>query len=105
MRKVKITVLKRTFQEDLSKEYAVKGFAPCPMFKEGDEHEFTLHKPDGFCDEAWHSIYPHALMLLHGSSSPLFGGYWTKDKNCSICCCNDGLRPVIFKIEGIDAEE
>lgn len=30
---------------------------------------------------------------------------WTKDDHIMIACCNDGTRPVIFKIERIDIPE
>ena len=30
---------------------------------------------------------------------------WMKEENTMICCCNDGTRPVIFKIERIDIPE
>ena len=30
---------------------------------------------------------------------------WTKDDRVMIACCNDGTRPVIFKIERIDIPE
>ena len=29
---------------------------------------------------------------------------WTKDDRVMIACCNDGTRPVIFRIERIDME-
>ena len=29
---------------------------------------------------------------------------WMRDDNAMITCCNDGTRPVIFKIERIDYE-
>lgn len=29
---------------------------------------------------------------------------WMRDENTMITCCNDGTRPVIFKIERIDYE-
>ena len=35
MKKVKITILKTTFQEDLAKEYGVDGLSTCPLMKEG----------------------------------------------------------------------
>lgn len=35
MNKVKITVLKTTFDKQLAKEYGVKGLTACPMLKEG----------------------------------------------------------------------
>ena len=31
MKKVKITILKTTFQEDLAKEYGVDGLSTCPL--------------------------------------------------------------------------
>lgn len=30
---------------------------------------------------------------------------WTNDERKMIACCNDGTRPVIFKIERIDIPE
>ena len=30
---------------------------------------------------------------------------WTNDERMMIICCNDGTRPVIFKIERIDIPE
>lgn len=35
MKKVKITVLKTMFNEDLALEYGVDGLTVCPMLKEG----------------------------------------------------------------------
>ena len=39
MRKVKITVLRKTIIEDLAKEYGVDGLSKCPMLK---DRFFTL---------------------------------------------------------------
>ena len=36
MKKCRITVLKRHFDEELAKEYGCKGIGKCPMLKEGD---------------------------------------------------------------------
>ena len=36
MKKVKITILKTTFQKDLALEYGVDGLSTCPMMKEGE---------------------------------------------------------------------
>ena len=35
MTKVRITVLKTTFDEELAAEYGAEGLAPCPMMKAG----------------------------------------------------------------------
>ena len=59
MKKVKITVLKTTFDEELAREY--------------------------------------------GAGEGLFYyGDWIRKPGVAICSCNDGLRPVIFKIERTD---
>lgn len=36
MKKVKITVLKTTFQEDLAKEYGIDDLGVCPILNEGE---------------------------------------------------------------------
>lgn len=53
MKKVKITVLRKMFNEDLAKEYGAAGLRPCPMLREGQVFYADYAKPDGFCDEAW----------------------------------------------------
>lgn len=35
MKKVKITVLKTTLNEELAKEYGAEGLTACPMLKQG----------------------------------------------------------------------
>jgi len=36
MKKVKITILKTTLNEELAREYGAVGIKACPMMKEGD---------------------------------------------------------------------
>ena len=71
MKKVKITVLRATFNEDLALEYGMPGLKPCSVMKQGQVFYAAHAKPNGFCDGA---------------------------------CCNDGLRPVFFKLEATDEE-
>lgn len=106
MKKVKITVLRKTIIEDLAQEYGVDGLGKCPMLKEGQVFYADYAKPDGFCDEAWKAIYQYVFALAHGASKePLFYyGDWIKTPGVAICSCNDGLRPVIFKLEATDEE-
>ena len=43
--------------------------------------------------------------LAHGAGEGLFYfGDWIREKGVAICSCNDGLRPVIFKLEATDEE-
>ncbi len=100
MNKVKITVLKTTFDKELAKEYGVDGLGACPMLKAGQIYYADYAKPEGFCDEAWKAIYQYVFALSHYSGNELFYyGDWIKTPGVAICSCNDGLRPVIFKLE------
>ena len=98
MKKVKITVLKTTLDEQLAREYGAEGLTACPMLKEGQVFYADYAKPEGFCDEAWKAIYQYAFALSHGD------GDWIRKPGVAICSCNDGLRPVIFKLEATDEE-
>lgn len=105
MKKVKITVLKTTLDKELAKEYGIPGLTACPMLKEGQIFYADYAKPEGMCDEAWKAIYQYAFALAHGADSDLFYyGDWIKTPGVAICSCNDGLRPVIFKLEATDEE-
>ena len=105
MKKVKITVLKTTFDRGLAMEYGVDEIGPCPMLKQGQVFYADYAKPDGFCDEAWKAIYQYAFALAHNNRNDLFYfGDWIKVPGVAICSCNDGLRPVIFKLEATEEE-
>ena len=105
MKKVKITVLKTMLNEDLAKEYGICGLKACPMMKVGDVFYADYAKPDGFCDEAWKAIYQYVFALAHGADKGLFYyGDWIKEPGVAIVSCNDGLRPVIMKLEATDEE-
>ena len=106
MKKVKITILKTTFHEDLAKEYGVEGFGPCTAMKVGQVFYTDFAKPEGFCDEAWKAIYQYVFALAHGvgrdPADLFYDGVWIKTPGVAICSCNDGLRPVIMKLEATD---
>lgn len=105
MKKCKITVLKKTLDEELAKEYGVEGLAACPMHRAGEVFYADYAKPEGLCDEAWKAIYQYVFALSHGAKDGLFYyGDWIRKPGVAICSCNDGLRPVIFKIEATDEE-
>lgn len=103
MKKVKITVLKTTFDEELAKEYGVEGLTACPMLKEGQVFFADYAKPEHFCDEAWKAIYQYVFALAHGAGNDVFYyGDWIRKPGVAICSCNDGIRPVIFKLESTE---
>ena len=105
MKKVKITVIKKTLDEQLAKKYGAEGITSCPMHKEGQEFLADYAKPEGLCDEAWKSFYQYVFALAHGAEKePFYYGDWIKEPGIAICSCNDGLRPVIFKLVATDIE-
>ena len=93
MTKCKITVLRKMFNEDYAKQYCVNPeTSVCTAFQEGQTFLLdSANKPDGFCEEAWSAITRY-----------VFEGSWMNDGNTMIACCNDGIRPVVFKLERID---
>ena len=105
MKKVKITILKTTLDKELAAQYGAPGLTACPMMKEGQIFYADYAKPEGFCDEAWKAIYQYVFALAHGDGKTLFYyGDWIAKPNVAICSCNDGLRPVIMKLEGTEEE-
>lgn len=110
--KCKITVLRKECYRDLQEEYlADPNSGVCPMFEVGQEfilerngeRDDFWHMLDGkFCSEAWDVISRYGYTALQGGS--IMKG-WTNDEKMMIACCNDGTRPVIFKIERMDVEE
>ena len=105
MTKVKITILKTTLDKELAAEYGIDGLAACPMMKAGDVFYADYAKPQGFCDEAWKAIYQYVFALAHGADKSLFYyGDWIKKPGVAIVSCNDGLRPVIMKLEATENE-
>ena len=103
MNKVKITVLKTTLDEELAREYGAEGLKACPMLREGQVFYADYAKPDGLCDEAWKAIYQYVFALAHGAGRETFYyGDWIRKPGVAICSCNDGLRPVIFKLEATE---
>ena len=67
MKKVKITVLRSTFNEDFARDYGMPGLQPCSIMKEGQVFYAGLGKPEGFCDGAWRTIHPYVFALANGA--------------------------------------
>ena len=90
----KITVLETKCFPELQEQYlADRGSGPCPFFKPGDTFLLKRTPQQDDC---------YVYTALQGGS--IMKG-WTNDDRMMIACCNDGTRPVIFKIERIDIPE
>ena len=103
--KCKITVLKRECYKDLQEQYLANPEAgKCEFFHEGQEfvvdgEGFFRMMHGQFCSEAWDCISRYVYAALQGGS--IMRG-WTNDEKIMIASCNDGTRPVIFKLERLD---
>ncbi len=100
MKKIKITVMRRTIYEDLMELYENPIEHACDM-KIGDIYiAENLHKPEGLCQSAWESMLPFVMTLSYGGEN--FYDGWMKDPKSAMISCNDGFRPVSFLIEVIE---
>lgn len=108
MAKCKVTVIEKKCFKDLQEQYlADPQSGPCSMFEVGQEFIFdgtNYETMNGgkFCMEAYDAINRYIYAAIQGGS--IMQG-WTNDEKMMIACCNDGTRPVIFKLERIDDSE
>ena len=101
MPKCKITVLKRTINQDLIDGYLndeYKGIGLCDCFRDGQEIVIEDYAvvPEGFCPSAWADIRKDILTVAMGANMP-----GIRQPATVITSCTDWFRPVIFKVERI----
>ena len=98
---VKITVLRRGFNEDFVEKYADDSpWGPCKKAAEGQEFiSRGVNTPKGFCSWAWCDIQKYVMTLARGGN---FRGF---KPGVYITCCTDGFRPTFFKLERIENED
>ena len=100
--KVKITVLKKLYHEDLVDAYLLPekkaSYPPCYRFNEGDVFIVDgFEMPAGFCPWAWADIHREIISVMFHAEFPN-----SKKPGSIIASCTDGLRPVIFKVESLE---
>lgn len=107
--KCKMTVIDKKVFPDLQEKFlADKKSGACPFYqvgaeyifeRYGDEDTFWTQGKGAHCAEAWDCFSRYVYTALQGGA--IMRG-WTNDERMMIACCNDGTRPVIFKIERLD---
>ena len=100
MKKIKITVLRKTCHRDLMEQYENPIEHACDLY---EGQVFTTdgwRKPDGLCDSAWQTLSPFVMTLAHGGTN-IYDG-WMKNPASAMISCNDGFRPVSFLIETLE---
>ena len=101
MKNVKITVLRKQLYEDFAEEHLTDGIQPCDFYEEGDTFLYTggAEIPEVFCPWAWIDVYRSVSALSAGATfTP-----WQKRDGVSVVCCTDGIRPVTFLLEALEA--
>jgi uncharacterized repeat protein (TIGR04076 family) len=84
----KITVLKRTFHQDLVNMYkteeAARQMGPCSLFHDGQEFliDSPWSPPEGFCAWAWADIRTYVLTACCGGEFPR-----SNPSDTFIACC------------------
>jgi uncharacterized repeat protein (TIGR04076 family) len=100
--KIKITVVKTLSTKQLFGDkppVTPTGDSVCPRLKEGQEFIFDPSTfPEGFCTWAYADIQRDITHIRLGGSFP-----WVKEKGTILSSCTDGARPVIFKVELLEA--
>ena len=105
MKKVKISVIRTNFYEDLAKEYGTPGIGPCEMHKAVQVfYSNGWQKTSGLCDNARACMKDYVLSIAEGAGYIYGKGGWLNAENIAIHSCNDGLRTVIFKLEATGME-
>ncbi|MBQ6297874.1 MAG: TIGR04076 family protein [Selenomonadaceae bacterium] len=107
--KCKLTVIDKKVFDDLQEKYLEDPKSgACPFYevgaeyifeRYGDEDTFWTQGKGAHCSEAWDCFSRYVYTALQGGS--IMRG-WTNDEHMMIACCNDGTRPVIFRIERLD---
>jgi uncharacterized repeat protein (TIGR04076 family) len=99
--KCKITVIKRSLNEEIINDYLkeeARNPNLCNLFKEGDEFIVfsEFHMPENFCHWAWADLRKDIIAVINGVQYP-----WFKEKGITISGCTDWFKPVLFKVERI----
>ena len=98
-KKIKITVLRTEYYQELAEQYAIPNLGMCPFHQKGQVlYSDGVNPPDGMCGVAWRVIAPMARQLSLGELVQP-SGTWLKDDRVGVFACPDGIRPVIFLLE------
>ncbi len=107
MQRIKITVVERTFNKDITEEFGSEAFlkgrgnGPCANFEDGQEFILDrMDKPQGFCPWAWADIHREIRTVAFGGGFP-----WVNKPRAAITCCTDGMKPVVFCVEQVELED
>lgn len=98
-KKVKITVLRTEYDQELAERYAIPNSGMCPFHQKGQVlYSDGVHPPEEMCGVAWQVIAPMVHQLSMGELVQP-SGTWLNNDTIGVFACPDGIRPVIFLLE------
>jgi uncharacterized repeat protein (TIGR04076 family) len=102
MKKVRITVVKKAFDEELVAKHmkpdAAETFTPCSHdIGESFLVDQPVMRPDGLCPWAWHDIESFVRIAAFEGKVEDY-----QPDNSWVRCCTDAFRPVTFLIEPVE---
>ena len=100
MKKVKITVIRKTCYPDLMEKYENPIEHACDVQEGQSWISIDGQKPEGLCDSAWGSMFSFVATLASGGGN--FYDGWMKNPYSAMISCNDGFRPVSFYLETME---
>lgn len=103
MGSVRITVVKRLNRDEIHADSdlgcSCKGPPLCPLFYEGQQFQARYTQmPEGFCPGAFADLFRFIVALESGADFP-----WMNEPGVVLASCNDGFRPVIFRLQREEA--
>lgn len=96
---VQITILEKIALPAIHQAYAKENLPlSCAKGEIGQVYiSYDAQQPSGFCNGAWEGLARKVAMLAAGQNSP-----YTRQAGVAIHCCNDGLHPVVYKLERLE---
>ena len=102
MKKVRITVVRKACYPDLMEKYENPIEHACDIAEGAVFIANGWQRPDGLCESAWEAMSPFVMGLAHGAEN--FYDGWMKNPRSAMISCNDGFRPVSFRVETMDED-
>lgn len=100
--KLKITIIKADYYDEIADKYAIKNLGKCPHHQPGQVfYTDGTTKPEGLCRFAWEPMQEMVESLSKGELVQPHNT-WLNDDRIGIFACVDGVRPVISLVEPVE---
>ena len=91
----RITVLRKSLNDDAVNPHISGSSRLCPVFLEGQTFDSAREQPEGFCAWAWNSISQY-VNVIGESEPPRDTDVFMVENHSVVASCSDSSRPVFF---------